>query len=68
MTVLGYNDEDLDINIALDVASHFRLEANEAKSIIYEIKTAVSNWQEIANKYNISEIEKKQMKTAFITL
>jgi len=59
------NDNRLDTGIALKVASYFRIDQNEGESIINEIKSIIPQWSNIADKYDISEREKREMKTAF---
>ena len=59
------NDNRLDTGIALKVAPYFRIDQNEGESIINEIKSIIPQWHEIADKYDISESEKGEMKSAF---
>lgn len=62
---ISENDNRLDTGIALKVAPYFRIDQNEGKSIISEIKSIIPLWREIADKYNISGREQDEMKTAF---
>ena len=55
----------LDTDIALKVAPYFRIDQNEGESIIKKIKLITTYWPEIADKYDIPEREKREMKTAF---
>lgn len=55
------NDNAIDLNLALDVSTYFRLKKNEANQIISEVKSAVSQWRELAKTIGITnnEIERK---------
>ncbi len=59
------NDNRLETDIALKVAPYFRINKNEGLLVIDKIKTVVSTWVQLADRYNISEYEKKEMKTSF---
>lgn len=62
---ISENDNRLDTDIALKVAPYFRIDQNEGESIIKKIKLITTYWPEIADKYDIPEREKREMKTAF---
>ena len=64
---ISENDNALDLNLALEVSIYFRLENEEAVSIINEVKEVVSNWRNIANKYGLSRAEQELKGRAFIT-
>jgi len=64
---ISENDNRLDTNIALKSARYFRVDQNEGMSIITNIKAIISNWPKTADKYGLSEYEKRSMKTAFST-
>jgi len=62
---ISENDNRLNTDIALQVAPYFRINQTEGVSIIDKIKTTVMTWPKLADKYNISGFEKKEMKTSF---
>jgi serine/threonine-protein kinase HipA len=62
---INENDNSLDLELALEVCQYFRLKDKRAKEIIEEVKSAVSNWREIANKYQISRSEQELKSRAF---
>ncbi len=66
---LNISDEDnsLDLNLALEVASYFRLTETRATEIIEEVLQAVSGWKEIAIKYRIPRVEQELKAMAFKT-
>ncbi|GEM56740.1 toxin HipA [Flavobacterium branchiophilum] len=55
----------LDFEIAISVGAYFRLNKNQMVSIIEEVKSAVSKWEEVANKIGISRSEQQIMGNAF---
>lgn len=63
---ISENDNALDLNLALEVSIYFRLENDEAVSIINEVKQAVSNWRVIANNIGISRAEQELKARAFL--
>jgi len=63
---ISENDNALDLNLALEVSIYFRLENDEAVSIINEVKEAVSNWRVIANNIGISRAEQELKASAFL--
>jgi serine/threonine-protein kinase HipA len=58
-------DNSLSLELAMEVASFFRLDHAQAVSIIEEVKQAVSLWREIATEIGISRAEQNIMKNAF---
>jgi serine/threonine-protein kinase HipA len=62
---INENDNSLNLELALEVCQYFRLKESRAKEIIEEVKNAVSNWREIASKYNISNSEQELKSRAF---
>jgi len=62
---ISENDNSLDYELALDIAEYFRLKKEKASLIITEIKSNVSRWKEVANKYKISKTEQLMMEKAF---
>lgn len=62
---ISEDNNSLDLELAKDVAVYFRLDKTKAQQIIEEIKSAVSDWNDLAKKMSISRIEQEQMKLAF---
>jgi Uncharacterized protein related to capsule biosynthesis enzymes len=62
---IDLTDNSLDLNLALEVAEFFRLEKEEAESIISNTKKIVSNWRIEAKKFQISSSEQDIMEPAF---
>ena len=62
---ISENDNRLKTDIALKVAPYFRIDQNEGESIINDVKSIIPQWTKIVDKYDISEREKGEMKTAF---
>jgi serine/threonine-protein kinase HipA len=62
---ISENDNSLDFNLALSVASYFGLNNERAKDILDEIKSVVSGWQKIATRSGISRAEQDRMSPAF---
>ena len=58
-------DNSLDLNLAAEVASFFRLTNAQATKIIQNTLEVVSKWKQIAGKYKISRDEQDRMKPAF---
>ncbi len=63
---ISENDNSLDLDLALSVAKHFRLNQEQASDIIAEVKNSVSHWREVAKKYNLSNQDQDRMENAFI--
>ena len=62
---ISENDNSLDFDLAFDVIEYFRLDEKKAVNIIKQIKSVVSNWRSLANRYNISKTEQELMAKAF---
>jgi serine/threonine-protein kinase HipA len=62
---ISAHDNSLDLNLATEVASSFRLSGTQAKEIIGNTIEVVSKWQTIAKKYKISTEEQRRMSEAF---
>jgi serine/threonine-protein kinase HipA len=58
-------DNSLDFDLALEVASYFRIEEKEGKIIINKIIEVVSGWKKHAAKYGISRLEQENKSDAF---
>lgn len=59
------SDNSLEYDLTLEVAEYFRVEKDKAEKIIIEIKSKVSEWKTIANKFNIPKSELLLMEKAF---
>lgn len=64
-TYISQDNNFADINLALSVAEYFGLNSKDAQLIIDNVKTAVQNWQHVAESLNIKRSEIEQMKNAF---
>lgn len=64
---LNISDEDnsLDLDLAMEVCEFFRLSEDRAMEIIEEVKAAVLNWRNVADKYGISRAEQELKALAF---
>jgi Uncharacterized protein related to capsule biosynthesis enzymes len=62
---ISEEDNSLDFDLALSVAPYFRLTEKEASDIVVNTKSAISKWEEIAVKYQISKSEREMMSNAF---
>ncbi len=62
---ISENDNSLDFDLALEVASYFRINKVDAENEINNIKKIVSNWRNIASKLGISRIEQESKSDAF---
>ncbi len=62
---ISETDNSLDFDLALQVIEYFRLDEKKALNIIKQIKSVVSNWRSVANRYNISKTEQELMAKAF---
>ncbi|WP_245565018.1 type II toxin-antitoxin system HipA family toxin [Spirosoma spitsbergense] len=58
-------DNALDLRVALDVISFFRLSEPKAQAIIEEVRAAVSTWRSVAQTLKISRDEQSMMEAAF---
>jgi serine/threonine-protein kinase HipA len=59
------NDNSLSFELALETAEYFRLDIDEAEKIADEIKSNVSSWKAVVEKYGISKREQSSMEKAF---
>lgn len=62
---ISENDNALDLDLAIEVHEYFRLTEERANEIIKEVKTAVSNWRDVASGYGMSNAEKELKSGAF---
>ncbi|HVU58673.1 MAG TPA: HipA domain-containing protein [Puia sp.] len=59
---------ELDIDLAREVAGQFRVEREKREAIIKRVVDAVGEWQEVATRTGISRNERERMEGAFIKL
>ena len=62
---ISENDNSLDLRLAMEVHEYFRLNKAEALKIINTVKTSVSKWSELADKYGISRSQQELKSLAF---
>lgn len=62
---ISEDDNALDLDLALEVCSYFRLKEKRAKEIIKEVQIAVMQWREIATSYGIPNAEQELKSMAF---
>ncbi|MDR3189557.1 MAG: HipA domain-containing protein [Prevotellaceae bacterium] len=62
---ISAHDNSLDLGLAAEVASFFRLTDAQAKAIIENTVSVVAKWKQIAGKYKISRDEQDRMSPAF---
>ncbi|MEJ7679017.1 MAG: HipA domain-containing protein [Segetibacter sp.] len=62
---ISEDDNSLDVELALSVIPYFRIKQQEAKTIIEQVKSATSNWRQIAESIGIPRREQEIMEGAF---
>lgn len=62
---ISENDNSLSLELALEVAQHFRIKPKEASVIIDDMRRSISGWRKIASKYKLSNREQDAMADAF---
>lgn len=62
---IDMDNNALEFEIAISVGAYFRLNKNQMDAIIEEVKSAVSKWEDVANKIGISRSEQQIMNNAF---
>lgn len=62
---ISENENSLSLELALEVAQHFRIKPKEASMMIGEMKKSISDWRKIASKYKVSNREQDAMAEAF---
>ena len=67
---LNISDDDntLDVELALSVAKHFRLNPAKAEEILERMINEISQWQEVAARYKLSRREQENMANAFYSV
>lgn len=59
------NSGMLDFDLTFSVIEYFRLNKNEAESIVSKVKSAVANWENTAKQIGIARAELELMRSAF---
>lgn len=62
---ISTDDNSLDLDLALEVASIFRLTPQRADKIIKEVTNSITAWKKLATQYKISKAEQERMSPAF---
>lgn len=62
---ISENDNALDIDLALEVSSYFRIKKSRAYEIVNDVKSSVKNWRLIAKKYRLTALEIELKSLAF---
>lgn len=62
---ISENDNSLDFDLALSVASYFSLNTDKANRILADIKSSISLWSKFATECGISRLEQEQVARAF---
>lgn len=62
---ISENDNALDLSLAMEVIPFFRLNENQAKEIINEVTKAASQWEVVAKKLGLSNLEIERKSRAF---
>jgi serine/threonine-protein kinase HipA len=62
---ISEKDNALDFDLALSVASYFRVEKVRAEELIKTVKREVSKWDKLAEKFGISRTDREIMGNAF---
>jgi len=63
---ISEDDNSIDLQLVLDVASFFRVAKPMANTIINDIKLVVSKWQDVANELSIPRVQQELMQTSFL--
>jgi serine/threonine-protein kinase HipA len=66
-TAVDLDDRTASIELALDVAAHFRVSARNAKTIVIETERATSDWRDVASGLGIRSSEFGRMDGAYET-
>ena len=62
---IDMDNNDLDFELAKNVAGYFKLNSGQADEILIEVKSCVGNWLEIAKQIGIPRHEQELMSGAF---
>ncbi|GLR63880.1 type II toxin-antitoxin system HipA family toxin [Marinospirillum insulare] len=59
------NSNELNLDLALEVASYFQLSNSQAKQILLEVKAVTSKWQDYAKKIGINRSDQQMLENVF---
>ena len=62
---ISLDDNALDLDIPLEIAEYFRLNKEIGLKIIDQIRKSVSNWRNVANKYQLPKSEQEFLAKVF---
>ena len=62
---ISETDNSLELEVALSVIKHFRVAQRRADEIVGRVKDAVSQWEKVAKKMNLSATDRDLMRPAF---
>ena len=62
---ISETDNALDLDLALSVASVFRVKKKRAEEIVTEVRDAVSQWRSVATSHGLSRTAQDRMRRAF---
>jgi len=62
---ISEDDNSLDLDLALSVAPHFRVDIRQAEDEIIRVREVVGHWKEIASGMKISRLQIEEMAPAF---
>jgi len=62
---ISLDDNSLDLDLTLEVADYFRLNNENARKKIENIKSSVKNWRNVASKYHLPKSEQELMTKVF---
>lgn len=62
---ISETDNALELDLALEVSTYFRLNVDRANQTISEVKSAVKQWRKVAGKYKLSKTEQDLKAMAF---
>lgn len=65
-TAITEDDATGDIDLALQMAPHFGLNAINAKATVDDVRTAIASWRNVAARLGLSAREIDRMKSAFL--
>jgi len=64
---ISENDNSPDIELAMSVIKHFRLEKTRAQMILTKVNESVSSWKKLAEEYQVSGYEQNMMARSFLS-
>lgn len=62
---VNMDSNDLDLELALSVANRFRLDQDDAQTIVEHIRQVTSQWRNVAKRLDLAQREIKDMEYAF---